>query len=139
MHCVLIIEIPTIVAAGDKDLWEGLKVTIFFSLGTVPIQLTIALFLSVLLFQKMRGSEVFRVIYFLPYVTPAIATATVFRVIFSDRPWIDWDAALHRSAGSRRSTAAREPGQALQPADPPQSPPLRGDGFRAHTDPVARG
>jgi multiple sugar transport system permease protein len=33
----------------------------------------------------MRGSEVFRIIYFLPYVTPAIATATVFRVIFSDR------------------------------------------------------
>lgn len=83
---VLIIEIPTIVAAGDKDLWDGLKVTIFFSLGTVPIQLTIALFLSILLFQKLRGSEVFRVIYFLPYVTPAIATATVFRVIFSDRP-----------------------------------------------------
>ncbi len=83
---VLIIEIPTVVAAGDSDLWDGLRVTIFFSLGTVPIQLTIALFLSVLLFQKMRGSEVFRVIYFLPYVTPAIATATVFRVIFSDRP-----------------------------------------------------
>ena len=82
---VLIIEIPTVVAAGDADLWDGLRVPMFFSLGTVPIQLTIALFLSVLLFQKMRGSEVFRIIYFLPYVTPAIATATVFRVIFSDR------------------------------------------------------
>ncbi len=83
---ILIIEIPTIVASGDKDLWDGLKVTIFFSLGTVPIQLSIALFFSILLFQKLRGSEVFRVIYFLPYITPAIATATVFRVIFSDRP-----------------------------------------------------
>ncbi|HNB51817.1 MAG TPA: hypothetical protein PK530_07735, partial [Anaerolineales bacterium] len=42
---LLIVEIPTIVAGGDPDMWEGLKVTIFFSLGTVPVQLTIALFL----------------------------------------------------------------------------------------------
>jgi multiple sugar transport system permease protein len=82
---ILIIEIPTIVASGDEALWNGLKVTVFFSFGTVPIQLTIALFLSVLLFQGFRGSETFRIIYFLPYVTPAVAGATVFRVMFSDR------------------------------------------------------
>lgn len=82
---LLIIEIPSIVASGDPDLWDGLRVTIFFSLGTVPVQLTVALFLSVLLFQKMRGSELFRIIFFLPYVTPAIASATVFRLMFSER------------------------------------------------------
>ena len=82
---LLIIEIPTIVASGDADLWNGLKVTVFFSLGTVPIQLTIALFLSVLLFYNARGSAVFRMIYFLPYITPALASATVFRLLFSER------------------------------------------------------
>lgn len=82
---LLIAEIPTIVASGDPDLWSGLRVTVFFSLGTVPVQLTIALFLSVLLFQKMRGSETFRVIFFLPYITPAIASASVFRLMFSER------------------------------------------------------
>ena len=82
---LLIMEIPTIVASGDPDLWSGLRVTVFFSLGTVPVQLTIALFLSVLLFQKMRGSETFRVIFFLPYITPAIASASVFRLMFSER------------------------------------------------------
>ncbi len=82
---LLIIEIPTIVASGDEDLWNGIKVTVFFSLGTVPVQLTIALFLSVLLFQGIRGSDIFRVIFFLPYVTPAVASATVFRLMFSDR------------------------------------------------------
>ena len=54
-------------------------------MGTVPIQLTIALFLSVLLFQRLRGSGAFRIIFFLPYVTPAIASATVFRLMFSER------------------------------------------------------
>ncbi|NUM45091.1 MAG: sugar ABC transporter permease [Anaerolineales bacterium] len=82
---LLIIEIPTIVAGGDPDMWEGLKVTVFFSLGTVPVQLTIALFLSVLLFQKLRGSEIFRIIFFLPYVTPAVASAAVFKQLFSGR------------------------------------------------------
>jgi multiple sugar transport system permease protein len=82
---LLIIEIPTIVASGDPDLWNGLKVTVFFSLGTVPIQLTIALFLSVILFRQRWGAGVFRVVFFLPYVTPALASATVFRVMFSER------------------------------------------------------
>jgi len=63
---LLIGEIPTIVASGDKDLWQGLKVTVFFSLGTVPFQLAIALFLSVLLFQKMPGSNFFRIVFFIP-------------------------------------------------------------------------
>jgi multiple sugar transport system permease protein len=82
---LLIGEIPTIVASGDKDLWEGLRVTVFFSLGTVPFQLAISLFLSVLLFQKVRGSNIFRIIYFIPYVTPGIATAAVFQQMFSNR------------------------------------------------------
>ncbi len=82
---LLIIEIPTIVASGDPDLWKGLKVTVFFSAGTVPIQLTIALFLSVLLFQKLKGSEAFRIIFFIPYVTPAVASAAVFKQLFSNR------------------------------------------------------
>lgn len=80
-----IIEIPTIVASGDPDLWNGLKVTVFFSAGTVPVQLTIALFLSIILFQKMRGASVFRIIFFLPYVTPMLASITIFQWLFSER------------------------------------------------------
>ena len=72
-------------ASGDKDLWDGLKVTIFFSAGTVPFQLTISMFLAILLFQKLRGSEFFRMVFFLPYVTPFIASAAIFKQIFSNR------------------------------------------------------
>ena len=82
---LLIGEIPTIVASGDEDLWEGLKVTVFFSVGTVPFQLAIGLFLAVLLFQKVPGSNIFRILYFIPYVTPGIASAAVFQQMFSNR------------------------------------------------------
>jgi multiple sugar transport system permease protein len=82
---LLIVEIPTIVASGDADMWDGLKVTIFFSLGTIPVQLGLALVLAFMLFQRLPGSDFFRVLFFLPYVTPAVASATVFRLMFSER------------------------------------------------------
>lgn len=83
---VLIAEIPIVMAAGDDDVWQGLKVTIFYSLGTVPFQLGISLFLAILLFQKLTGSGLFRMLFFLPYVTPFVASAVVFRQMFSIRP-----------------------------------------------------
>ncbi len=82
---IMVAEIPVAVAAGDPDLWDGLKATFFYSLGTVPFQLSISLFLAVLLFQKLKGSQIFRILFFLPYVTPTVASAAVFRQIFSNR------------------------------------------------------
>ncbi len=82
---VLIGELPQLLATGDKDLWNGLKVTIFFSAGTVPFQLSISMFLSILLFQRLKGSEFFRMVFFLPYVTPFIASAAIFRQLFANR------------------------------------------------------
>ena len=83
---VLIAELPRVVAAGDEDWWNGLMATVFYVLGTVPIQLGLALILAALLFQKIRGQTFFRVLYFLPYVAPFVGTAAVFRIIFSNRP-----------------------------------------------------
>lgn len=82
----LVGELPRIIAAGDKDWWVGLMATVYYVLGTVPIQLGLSLVLAVLLFQKIRGQTAFRVIYFLPYVAPFVGTAAVFRILFSGRP-----------------------------------------------------
>ena len=82
---IMIGEIPVVVAAGDPDLWVGLRATLFYALGTIPFQLGISMFLAVLLFQNLRGSGLFRVMYFMPYVTPVVASAAVFRQLFSNR------------------------------------------------------
>jgi multiple sugar transport system permease protein len=82
---IMVGELPVVVAAGDPDLWVGLRATLFYALGTVPFQLGIALFLAVLLFQNLAGSQFFRILFFLPYVTPTVASAAVFRQIFSNR------------------------------------------------------
>lgn len=83
---VLIGELPRVIAAGDKDWWVGLMATIWYSVGTVPTQLLISLFLAVLLFQDIKGKGLFRMIYFIPYIAPFVGTAAVFRIIFSSRP-----------------------------------------------------
>ena len=82
---IFIGELPIIVASGDKDLWVGLRATIFYSLGTVPLQLGISLLLAILLFQNLKGTQFFRMMFFLPYVTPTVASAAVFRQLFSNR------------------------------------------------------
>ncbi|MBU0510274.1 MAG: sugar ABC transporter permease, partial [Chloroflexi bacterium] len=51
-----------------------------------PLQLGISLILATLLFQNIRGKSLYRLLYFLPYITPAVAAAAVFRVLFSSRP-----------------------------------------------------
>lgn len=83
---VLISELPQAVAAGDKDWWQGLQATVYYVIGTVPIQLGVALVLAVMLFQKIQGQTFFRMVYFLPYIAPFVGTAAVFRIVFSGKP-----------------------------------------------------
>ena len=83
---VLIAELPRAIAGGDPVWWYGLLATFWYSLGTIPAQLIVALLLAVLLFQEIRGTAIFRVLYFLPYIAPFVGTAAVFKIIFSSRP-----------------------------------------------------
>ncbi len=83
---LLIAELPRALAEADKDILNGFNVTLMYTIGTVPLQLSLGLGLAMLLFQNIRGKSFFRVIYFLPYITPFVATSTVFSLIFSHRP-----------------------------------------------------
>lgn len=83
---LLMNELPRVIEAGDKMLWEGMVVTAWYSFGTVPVQLAIGLGVAYLLYQDIRAKSFFRMIYFLPYITPAVASAAVFRLMFSNRP-----------------------------------------------------
>ena len=75
-----------VVATGDPALYNGFKVTFFYAIGTIPLQLSLATGLAYLLFKSTRVKGTFRILFFLPYVTPVIASAVVFRTIFSPHP-----------------------------------------------------
>ena len=70
---------------GSQELLNSIIRTVFYSMGTVPVQLSVSLVLAYVLFQGIKGKGVFRVLYFLPYIAPTVATSVVFKRIFSMR------------------------------------------------------
>jgi multiple sugar transport system permease protein len=72
-------------AAGDERFLLGLVRTFYYGFLSVPVQIALALVLASMLFQPLRGREFYRMIFFLPYVTPVVAAAAVFRSIFNPR------------------------------------------------------
>ncbi len=67
----------------QTEFWKSLITTIWFTLGSIPVQVVVALVIAVLLFRKMRGVGTYRTAFFLPYVTATIAIAEVWVVLFS--------------------------------------------------------
>ncbi len=68
---------------GDPAFLRSLIITLYYALGSVPLQILIGMILAYLLFQNIKGKDIFRLIFFLPYVLPSVATAVVFQIIFS--------------------------------------------------------
>lgn len=69
--------------SGDKGFLQSLVNTLFYALGTVPTQIIIGMLIAYLLYQDIKFKEGFRLLYFLPYITPAVTTSVIFRIIFN--------------------------------------------------------
>ena len=82
----IVISVPQLWDQGDDRMFQSLRVTIWYSLGSVPVQIALGLLLAVLLDQKFKGKQIFRVIFLLPYIVPSVAAAAVFERLFSLRP-----------------------------------------------------
>lgn len=66
---------------NDKLFWQVVQNTLYFSLLLVPLNIVIALGLSLVLARQFRGAHFFRLVYFAPVVTAAAAWAIVWRFI----------------------------------------------------------
>ena len=71
--------------SGDTDFLNSLIHTVFYSVGTISLQVSLGLIIAFALYRKLRGFTFFRFLIFLPYVVPVVAMATVFRLIFGAR------------------------------------------------------
>ena len=83
---VLITELPAVIAEGNEDWWIGLRTTVYYVIGALPLELFLGLTLAYLMYQDIKGKDFFRMVYFLPFITPAVASAGVFRALFSGNP-----------------------------------------------------
>lgn len=79
---LLWVAFPVMLETGDDDFFNSIIVTIWYSIGTVPVQIVLSLLLATILYQKIRGKAIYRMLFFLPYITPAVAAAAIFRVMF---------------------------------------------------------
>lgn len=78
-------ELPSALGKGDSAFYDSLIRTAVYATLTVPVQLSIGLGLAYLLFYEVKwGKSFFRLVYFMPYIAPTVATATVFAMIFSN-------------------------------------------------------
>jgi multiple sugar transport system permease protein len=70
-------------ALNDSEMWHSLLVTASYSIISVPLQLGISLLLAYLLFQPIRGKSLYRVLFFMPYITATVASASVWAFLYS--------------------------------------------------------
>ena len=61
----------------DKLFWPSLWRTFYYAGIVVPTSLAGSLVLAVLLNQKLRGTNFFRTIFFVPHLTPIVAVAVI--------------------------------------------------------------
>lgn len=67
----------------DPLFFQSLKVTTIFTLFSVPVSLVASFLLALLMDTKVRGIGVFRTIYYLPSIVPAVASAVLWAWIFN--------------------------------------------------------
>jgi ABC-type sugar transport system permease subunit len=75
----------------DPDALPAMGVTLKFALISIPLGLGVPLYLAVLVNSKrLRGSSLFRTLFYLPYVIPIVAGAIIFNgVMNAQSGWLN--------------------------------------------------
>jgi len=67
---------------GDSLFWASLRNTAYFAVVVVPVQAGLALVLALLVNAKVRGTNFFRTVYFVPVVTSMVVISLLWRFIY---------------------------------------------------------
>lgn len=67
----------------DDLFYQSLKVTAYYSFVSVPVSLVLSFIIALLMNFKARGISVFRTVYYLPSVVPAVASAVLWSFVFN--------------------------------------------------------
>ena len=67
----------------DNLFWQALKVTSIYTAISVPLNMVVAFALAMLMNTKVRGISVFRTIFYMPSIVPAVANAVLWAWILN--------------------------------------------------------
>lgn len=68
---------------SDDLFWKSIANTLIYTAMSVPINIVLGIAVALLLNTKIRGVGIYRTIFFIPTLVPVVATATVWRWLFS--------------------------------------------------------
>jgi multiple sugar transport system permease protein len=66
----------------DPVFWKSLRNTLYFAVVVVPLQSGFALLLALLVNERMRATNVFRVLYFVPVVTSIVVVSILWKFMY---------------------------------------------------------
>jgi multiple sugar transport system permease protein len=67
----------------DPNVAQSLGNTLFYAVMAVPLEIVVALCLALLLARLNRGAGFFRTVFYLPKMTPPVATAAIFLLLLN--------------------------------------------------------
>lgn len=67
----------------DANFWWALLNTFIFLIIVLPLNVFLPMILAVLVNQKIRGVSTFRILYYLPVVTPMVVAALMWKMLYS--------------------------------------------------------
>lgn len=73
----------------DEAFLRGLLNNFYFVVVVVPVQTSLALFLAILINQKLQGKNLYRTIYFAPVVTSMVVVAIVWTFLYNQNGLIN--------------------------------------------------
>jgi putative chitobiose transport system permease protein len=68
---------------ADKYFWMALGNTLLFLVIVLPLNVFLPMILAVLVNQQIRGVGTFRVLYYLPVITPMVVAALMWKMLYS--------------------------------------------------------
>jgi multiple sugar transport system permease protein len=68
---------------GDRLFFRALRVTLLYTLMSAPIHIVLDVIIASLLNMKLKGTNVFRAIFYLPYILPVVATIVLWSWVFN--------------------------------------------------------
>ena len=71
------------VMAADEVFWRSLWNNVWYSLGTIPVSITLALVMALWVNSAMRGRTWLRVAFFTPTILPMIAVANIWLFFYT--------------------------------------------------------
>ena len=67
----------------DRNFWQSLRVTTYYTFGSVPLNVAVGYLLALMLNQKIKGLSFWRTTFFMPSIVPILAVSYLFAWMFN--------------------------------------------------------